>query len=58
MACEQLVAKVEHEIEVHAAAAEILDGYEYEFEKPKPVTGAHAWQQMGGGAFFKSSNFY
>lgn len=47
--CEMAVSKCAHEIAVRAAACEILDGYEYEWTKPKEPDGLQFYKGTIGG---------
>lgn len=50
--CEKLASECERQIEIRAAASEILDGYEYEFTAPKADPHQNprltAWIDIGG----------
>ena len=51
---ESQVQKADHTLRVHAAAIEILDGYEYEHEAPAPRGAANSWimnELTSGGTF-------
>lgn len=54
---EMMVARCEHEIEVRAAVAEILDGYEYEHDPKAAPSMTYQELKLDPAAFFKSAGY-